>query len=327
MLTRFKALRASALIYACSTFLFLPGAFAQGYPTKPIRMIVGLAAGGAADITARIIGQKLTAELGQPVVVDNRPGASGIIAYETVAKAIPDGYTLAMVTAAVTTLPFLKKSLPYDIERDFAPVALASMSAHVLLVHPSVKANSVAELIALARAQPGKLSYASTGVGSAQHMAGEYFNIMAKTDIKHVAYKGGAGSVLATLSGEVEITYGSLVASVSQINSGKLRPLGITGAKRSPLLPTVPTINEAGLPGYDSIPWYGVLAPVRVPKAIITRLNQVIVKAAESSDLKETYSKLGLEAQTHTPEQFGKLIRDELEKNKKLVAQAGIKAD
>lgn len=327
MVTRFTVLRASAWLYVCSTFLALPSAFAQGYPTKPIRMVVGLGAGGAADITARLIGQKMSADLGQPVVVDNRPGASGVIAYEMVANAIPDGYTLAMVTAAVTTLPFLKKSLPYDIERDYAPVALASMSAHVLLVNPSVKANSVSELIALARSQPGKLSYASTGVGSAQHMAGEYFNIMAKTDIKHVAYKGGAASVLATLTGEVEVTYGSLVASVTHINAGKLRALGITGAKRSPLLPSVPTINEAGLPGYDSIPWYGVMAPARVPKHIITRLNQVIVKAGESSDLKEAFSKLGLEPQTHTPQQFGALIRAELVKNKKLVAQADIKAN
>lgn len=327
MVTRLKVLHASAWLYACSTFLFLPGAFAQDYPNKPIRMIVGLGAGGAADTTARLIGQKISAALGQPVVVDNRPGASGIIAYEMVANAIPDGYTIVMVTAAVTTLPFLKKSLPYDIERDLAPVALASMSAHVLLVNPSVKANSVTDLIALARSQPGKLSYASTGVGSAQHMAGEYFNIMAKTDIKHVAYKGGAASVLATLTGEVEVTYGSLVASVSQINAGKLRALGITGAKRSPLLPSVPTINEAGLPGYDSIPWYGIMAPARVPKRIINKLNDVVVKAGQSNDLKEAYGRLGLETQTHTPEQFGALIRAELVKNKKLVAQAGIKAN
>jgi len=314
--------------FAGSAALILPtSAAAQSYPNKPIRMIVGLAAGGAADITARLIGQEMSTTLGQPIVVDNRPGASGIIAYETVANSIPDGYTLAMVTAAVTTLPFLKKSLPYDIERDFAPVALASMSAHLLLVNPSVKANSVAELIALARSHPGKLSYASTGVGSAQHMAGEYFNIMAKTDIKHVAYKGGAASVLATLTGEVEVTYGSLVASVSQIQAGKLRALGITGTKRSSLLPSVPTISEAGLPGYDSIPWYGVMAPARTPKPIIAKLNQVIVKAGESNNLKAAFGKLGLEPQTYTPAQLGELIRTELVKNKKLVSQAGIKAD
>ncbi|MCE2947964.1 MAG: Bug family tripartite tricarboxylate transporter substrate binding protein [bacterium] len=305
----------------------MPQALAQSFPVKPIRMIVGLGPGGAADTTARLLGQRMATELGQPVLVDNRTGASGVIAYQLVASSIPDGYTLALVTAAVTTLPFLHTKLPYDIEKDLVPVAVPTSSSHVLLVNPSVKATTVAELIALARANPGKLSYASTGVGSAQHMAGEFFNILAKTNILHVAYKGGAESVMATLSGQVEVTYGSLVASTSLINAGKLRALGITGTTRSPLLPSVPTISEAGLPGYDSVAWYGVMAPARTPRPIITRLNEVIVKAGQTAELREAYAKIGLEPQSHTPEQFAELIRSELAKNRKLVAEAGIKAN
>lgn len=320
-------LRVRSLLCAGVLSLVLPWAWAQPYPVKPIRMIVGLGPGGAADTTARLLGQRMSTELGQPVIVDNRTGASGVIAYQLVAASNPDGYTLTLVTAAVTTLPFLHAKLPYDIEKDLVPVALATTSSHVLLVHPAVKATTVAELVALARGQPGKLSYASTGVGSAQHMAGEYFNILAKTNIMHVAYKGGAESVLATLSGQVEVTFGSLVASASLINAGKLRGLGITGTVRSPLLPSVPTINEAGLVGYDSIAWYGVMAPARVPRPIITRLNEVIVKAGQTPELREAYAKLGLEPQSHTPEQFAALIQAELVKNRKLVAEAGIKAN
>ncbi len=326
MLRSSKVIRASVFPLVCAVLFQSNISLGQEYPTKPIRMLVGLGPGGAADTTARLIGQKLTSELGQTVVVENRTGASGVIAYDKVATSTPDGYTLVMVTAAVTTLPFLQAKLPYDITKDLAPVALASTSSHVLLVHPAVKANSVAELIALARSQPGKLTYASTGIGSAQHMAGEYFNILAKTEVTHVAYKGGAESVLATVSGQVDITYGSLVAATNFINAGRLRALGITGTKRSPLLPSVPTISEAGLQGYDSIAWYGVMAPARVPEKIIIKLNTVIVKGTQTGDVKEAFNKIGLETQTHTPKEFGELIRAELVKNKSLVAQAGIKA-
>jgi tripartite-type tricarboxylate transporter receptor subunit TctC len=324
MLRMFKATGISICLYAA--VFSLSAAEAQDYPTKPIRMLVGLGVGGAADTTARLVAQKLSADLGQNVVVDNRPGASGVIAYERLATSTPDGYTIGMVTAAVTTLPFLQAKLPYDIQRDLQPVALASTTSHVFLVHPSVKANTVSELIALARAQPGKLSYASTGIGSAQHMAGEYFNFLAKTNIVHVPYKGGAESVRATLAGQVEVTFGSLVAASGFISSGKLRGLGITGTKRSPLLPSVPTIGEAGLPGYESIAWYGVMAPSAVPKSIVARLNELIVKSGQTAELGEAFNRLGLEPQSHTPQQFQELIRAELAKNQKLVAQAGIKA-
>ena len=306
---------------------FAPDATAQAYPTRPIRIVVGLGPGGASDLTARMVGQKMTAELGQTVVVENRTGASGIIANEKVATASPDGYTLAMVTTAIATTPALQAKLPYDIQRDFAPVALVVTSAHVLVANPKLPVKTVAELINLARAQPGKLSYGSTGIGSAQHIAGEFFNTMAKTDIKHVAYKGGAENVLATVSGEVELTYGNLSGSIPFINSDRLRPLGITGTKRSPLLPNVPTISEAGLTGYDSVAWYGILAPARTPDAIIRKLNSVIVKSGQTEEQKQAFIKMGMEPQTLTPEQFGEFIRTETAKNTKLIREAKIQAN
>jgi tripartite-type tricarboxylate transporter receptor subunit TctC len=318
--------RLFAGISVCASLLALDS-LAQTYPVKPIRVIVGFSPGGAADVTARLVGQKLSDELGQPVIVENRAGASGLIANGRVASSPPDGYTLAMVSSAVATMPALYAKLPYDVERDLAPVSLVVKSSHVLVVHPSVPARTVADLIALARSQPGKLSYGSTGIGSAQHIAGELFNVMAKTNIKHVAYKGGAENVLATVAGEIEMTYGSLVASVSFINAGRMRALGITGTKRSALIPSVPTISEAGLPGYDSTAWYGILAPAGVPKRIITQLNTLIVKGSQSNELKEAFNKQGLEPQSHTAEQFGEFIRAEIAKNLELVKLARMKAE
>jgi tripartite-type tricarboxylate transporter receptor subunit TctC len=321
-----RSLRLFAGLGACVN-LFALDSLAQTYPVKPIRIIVGFSPGGAADVTARLVGQKLFEDLGQTVIVENRAGASGILANARVATSPPDGYTLVMVSSAAAILPALRANLPYDVERDLAPVSLVVKSSHVLLVHPSVPARKVQDLIALARSQPGKLSYGSSGIGSANHMAGELFNLMAKTNIKHVPYKGGADNVLATVAGEIEMTYGSLVASVSFINAGRLRALGITGTKRSALIPSIPTISEAGLPGYDSTAWYAVLAPAGVPKDIIAQLNTVIVKGANANEMKEAFLKQGLEPQSHTPEQFGDFIRAEVAKNLELVKLAGMKAE
>ncbi len=311
---------------ACVSLLAVDS-WAQTYPVKPIRIVVGFSPGGAADVTARLVGQKLSEEIGQPVIVENRTGASGLIANERVAGSPPDGYTLVMVSSAAAIMPAPHSKLPYDVERDLAPVSLVVKSSHVLLVHPSVPVRTVPELIALARAQPGKLSYGTAGVGSAQHLAGELFNLMARTSIKHVAYKGGAENVLATVSGEIETTYGSLVAAVAFINAGRVRALGITGTKRSGLLPSVPTISEAGLPGYDSAAWYGMLAPAAVPKRIITQLNTLVVKGGQSTELKEAFTRQGLDPQSHTPEQFGEFIRAEIAKNMELVRAAKMKPE
>ena len=313
-------------MYVCTSLLFAESS-AQTFPVKPIRIVVGYSPGGAADVTARLVGKKLADELGQSVIVENRTGASGLIANERVATSPPDGYTLVMVSAAAAIMPALRANLPYDVERDLAPVALVVKSSHVLLAHPSVGVRNVKDLIALARAQPGRLSYGHSGIGSANHMAGELFNLMAKTKIKHVPYKGGADNVLATVSGEIELNYGSLVASVVFINSEKLRALGITGTKRSALIPTVPTISEAGLPGYDSTAWYALLAPAGVPKAIVTQLNTQIVRIGQSNELKEAFAKQGLDPQMHTPEQFGEFIHSEIAKNVALVKAAGIKPE
>lgn len=307
----------------------LPAAdsLAQTYPVKPIRIVVGFSPGGAADVTARLVGQKLSDEIGKPVIVENRAGGSGLIANARVAGSLPDGYTLAMVSSAAAIMAALHTNIPYDVNRDLAPVSLVVKSSHVLLVHPSVPVRTVADLIALARSQPDKLSYGSAGVGSAQHVAGELFNMMAKTKIKHVAYKGGTENVLATLTGEIESTFGSLVAAVAFINAGRVRALGITGTKRSALIPLTPTISEAGVPGYDSSAWYGILAPAGVPRPIITQLNTLIVKGGQSKELQEAFNRQGLEPQTHTPEQFGEFIRAEVAKYTELVKRAGMKAE
>ncbi|MCC6856292.1 MAG: tripartite tricarboxylate transporter substrate binding protein [Microbacteriaceae bacterium] len=300
---------------------------AQSYPVKPVRLVVGFSAGGAADVTARLVGQRLTRDTGQQVVVENRTGASGLLANRLVAAAAPDGYTLVMVSSAAAIMPALRSDLGYDVERDLAPVALAVKSSHVLLSHPSVPVQRLPDLVALARANPGKLSYGSSGIGSANHMAGELLNLLAKVSIKHIPYKGGAENVVAAVSGETELTYGSLVASTAFIRSGKLRALGVTGSQRSTLLPQVPTLAEAGLAGYESTAWYGILAPAGVPRTLVGQLNGLIVKAGQSSELKDAYAKQGLDPQPHTPEEFGDYIRAEIAKNVDLVKRANLKPE
>jgi len=302
-------------------------AWAQGYPVKPLRIVVGFSPGGAADTTARLVGQKLAEDIAQSVVIENRAGAGGLLANRRVAASPPDGYTLVMVSSAAAIMQALRTDLQYDVERDLTPVALPVKSAHILLAHPSLPVRKLTDVVALARQHPEKLSYGSSGIASANHMAGELFNLLAKTQIKHVPYKGGAENVLAALTGETELTFGSLVASVPFINSKRLRALGITGTNRSELIPSVPTISEAGLRGYESTAWYGLLAPAGVPKPIISQLNSLIVKGAQSSPLKGSFMKQGLDPQSYTPEQFGEFIRAEISKNRDLVKRAKLKAE
>lgn len=316
----------SAILLAA---MMLPAAHAaaQTFPTKPVRIVVGFSPGGAADVTARLIGAKLSEEFGQNFVIENRTGASGLIANARVATSPADGYTLAMVSSAAAIMPALRRDMPYDPERDLAPVALVVKSAHVLLSHPSLPVRNVADLVALARANPDKLSFGHSGYASANHMAGELFNVMAKIRIKHVPYKGGADNVIAAASGETELTYGSLVAATTFIHTGKLRALGITGTRRSTLIPNVPTISEAGLAGYDSTAWYGLLAPGATPKPILAHLNNVIVKSAQTPELRASFAKQGLDPQSDTPEQFGEFVRGEIAKNVRLVKAAGLKPE
>lgn len=301
-------------------------AFGQSYPAKPIRIMVGYTAGGAADLTARTIAPRLSALLGQPVLIENRAGASGGIAAESVAKSPPDGYTLLMIPDAITIAPALDAKLPYSLERDLTPVTLVTIGPYVLVVHPSVPAKSVRELLALARARPGKLNYGSAGIGSTAHLAGALINLLAKVDIVHIPFKGGAESVVGAASGQVDMTISSITPAQPLLAIGKLRALGVTSAKRSSQMPSVPTLDEAGLKGYECVGWYGLVAPSGVSKEIIAQLNAAVAKAANVPEIKKSYEAQGRELQITTPEEFAALIRRDTAQNAKLVKLTGLKS-
>lgn len=313
-------------IVACVNVLVFD-APAQSYPVKPIRIVVGFVAGGAVDFNARLVATKLSEYLGQTVIVENRPGAGSSIGTERVAASPADGYTLLMMATSGVVQAALRTNLPYNLERDLVPVSLVSSGAFLLAVHPSLPARSVKELIALARSQPGRLNTASPGVGTANHLAGELFNLSAKVSIVHVPYKGGAESTIAAASGEVAMTFAAVAVALPLVNTGKLKPLAITSVKRASLLPRIPTIAESGVPGYDYSAWYGMLAPAGVPRDIIARLNVAIGKAVQTPDTKEALTKQGLEPAANTPEQFAALIRADLAQTVKLIKLTGLKAE
>ncbi len=249
-------------------------AFAQaGYPSKPVRMVVPSSAGGGTDIVARIIAPELSKRLGQQVVIDNRPGAGTMIGIEVAAKSPPDGYTLLMVPATLAINSALYKKVPYDPQRDFAPITQAISSASIIVVHPSVPVKSLKELIAFARARPGQLNYASAGTGTYPHMTMELFLSMAKLKMVHIPYKGTGPAMIDMVAGQVATMAATILTGMPQIRAGRLRPLGITSAARSPIVPDIPTVAEAGLPGFESVQWYGMLAPARTPKDIVSRLH------------------------------------------------------
>lgn len=301
-------------------------AFGQSYPAKPIRIWIGFGPGGGADVVARLVAQRMVEPLGQQVLVENRPGAGGSIATAAVAKSPADGYTLQIISAAEPSQGALRK-LSYDLARDFAPVTLIALGGFVLVVHPSVPANDVKALIALVRSQPDKLTYGSSGIGGTPHLAGELFKLMTKTRVLHVPYKGGADAVVATASGEVDMSFNSIPAVLPLLNGGRLRALGVTGSKRSVSLPAVPTLDEAGIPGYDISGWFGMLAPAGVPREIVAQLNAAVVKAVRTPEMQDAFSKQGLEAQGSTPEQFGEFLRKEIAKNAVLIKAIGLKAE
>src|SRR5512140_1202101 len=257
------------------------GAQAQSYPSKPIRLVCPFPPGGAVDIASRAVAHELTQILGQPVTVDNRPGAGGNIGAEITAKSAPDGYTLLMTTSGIMGInPALYSKLPFDPIKDFAPISMLVSLNNVLVLHPSVPAKSVQEVIALAKAQPGKLTYASSGNGTSIHLSGELFKTMTGVDMLHIPYKGSAPAVTDLLGGQVNMMFDNIPSSLPHIKAGKLRALAVTGAKRSQLLPDLPTIAEAGVPGYESYVWFGVVAPAGTPSSIVQRLNAAIAKAA-----------------------------------------------
>jgi tripartite-type tricarboxylate transporter receptor subunit TctC len=314
-------------------FFFLAGICAcsnlsaQTYPAKPVRLIVGLSAGGAADISARLVAQKLSEKFSQPVLVENRTGAGGSLAAERLAKSPADGYTLGLLTASNAALPALNAKLPYNLERDFVPVSLIVDLPFVLVVHPSGPARSVKELLSLARAQPGKLTYGSAGIGSGAHLAAELFKFMAKVDILHVPYKGGAEASVALAAGQIDLSLPAISSVLPLLDAGNLRALAVSSAKRASLMPSIPTLDESGVPGYDRSVWYGIAAPAGVPSNIITRLNGAITDIVNTAEMKEALRKQGLQAVTNTPGQFAALLRDEIAANRTLIAVAGVKAE
>ena len=302
-------------------------ACAQSYPVKPLRMLFGYTAGGTGDIVARLLAQRMAESLGQNVVVENRPGAGGAIADELAARSPADGYTLLFAAGSSAILPALRAKLPYDIERDLTPVSLVVITSFALTVHPSVPVRDVKGLVALARARASKLTYGSPGVGSSAHFAAELFSMMADARMLHVPYRGPTESATAVLTGEVDAAFPSVTVALPFVGSGKLKALAVSSAKRAALMPEVPTLNEAGVTGYERAGWNGVLVPAAVPKDIVGRLNAVIVRAINTPQMTHAFGKHGLEAQTSTPEQFGTFIRRQLIENAKVVRFAGIKTE
>lgn len=300
----------------------------QGYPSKSIRMVVPFPPGGPADILSRAIGQKLTESWGQQVVVDNRSGAGGIIGSDIVAKATPDGYTLLMGFVGTHAInPSLYTKIPYDNVKDFEPVSLVATATIILVLHPSVSAKSVGELISLAKSKPGELTFGSPGNGTPQHLAGELFNTMAGVKMVHVPFKGAVPAIIDLLGGRVSLIFSSAPPALPHVKTGKIRALAVTSAKRSSVAPDLPTISESGLPGYEVINWYGVLAPAGAQKAIVAKLNAEIVKILNMPDVKERLSAVGIETFSSTPAQFAAFIKDETAKWAKVVKFSGARLD
>ena len=310
-------------------FLSVAGlAAAQQYPARPIRMIVGFPPGGGTDIIGRIVAQKLSENLGQQIVVENRGGATGMLGAEIAAKAPPDGYTIMMAhIAAISILPSLYARMSYDSAKDFAPITLAAIGPNLLVVHPSVPAKSVRELIALAKARPGQLQYASPGSGSVQHLSGELFKLQAKVDMLHVPYKGSGQSIVDLIAGHVHLDFDSVPPVLPHVRSGRLRALAVTSERRFSILPDIPTVTEGGVPGFDMSTWWGLVAPAAVSKDIIARLQGETVKLLRQNDVKEKIAFAGADTVGNTPDQFGAFIRSETDKYARIVKAANIKLD
>jgi tripartite-type tricarboxylate transporter receptor subunit TctC len=309
--------------------VFLIGAFitggvlAQDYPVKPVRFVIG----PAPDVLARLIGQKLTNAWGQQIIVDQRPAAGGIIAGEAVAKAAPDGYTWLLSTGAYPTLVGLYPRLPFDFVRDLAPVSLLATIPFLLVVHPSVPAKSVAELVKLARARPGQLNYASSGNGTTAHLAAEMFKNMAQVNIVHVPYKGTVPGVIDLISGHVHMMFAIMQLGYPHVQAGKLKALAVSGAKRSPSAPTLPTIAESGVPGYEFTSWNGVHVTAGTPKAVIAKIHAELVRVVALPDVKERMFGLGMEVAGSTPEQLAALVTSDIAKWGKVIKASGVRVD
>ena len=322
-----KSLRLPALAFAALAMLCTGGAAAQaGYPNKPIRMIVPFAAGGSTDNLARTMAQKLSELLGQPVIVDNRPGGNAIIGSEALTKAAPDGYTIMMTSVDHTVIPQLLPT-PYDPVKDFAPVGAVSYTQLLLVVNPSVPVNSLQELIAYAKANPGKLNYASSGSGGVPHLTGEMFASQTGIRMQHIPYKGGGPAMIDLVGGQVQLTFAIPINAIPHIKNGKLRPIAITGASRNEALPQVPTFTEGGVPGLDVKTWFAVFAPVGTPKPIVDKLSEDIRKALAMPDVKEKLAAQGMEPYVTTPDEFAAIVKADVAKYGQVIKAGNIKID
>lgn len=316
----------SAAVAAC--LLASSGFAATPYPYKPVRIILPGPPGGGADLLARVLGQRLTTDLGQTFVVDNRPGAGGMLGMDLAAKAAPDGYTIVMGNSGPNAvIPNLVKKVPYDPVKDLSPVSLVASAANLLVIHPSVQANSVSELVQLAKSKPGPMTYASGGNGQASHLAGELFKLMAGINLVHVAYKGSGPAILDLVGGRVDMMFSNIPSAMPQMNAGKLKALAITSSSRSRLVPKLPTMAESGVSGYESTQWYGFLAPARVPKAILDTLSSRVAVAVKSDEINALLLKQGFDPIGSTQNEFGDYIRKELVKWKKVIEAGKISTE
>jgi tripartite-type tricarboxylate transporter receptor subunit TctC len=320
-----RTLQRIAIALVASASLAAGTSFAQSYPSKPVRLIVPFAPGGPADIQARLIGPKLTEAWGQPVVVENRAGGNTIIATELTARADPDGHIVLVVSAGFAINVSLYAKLPYDSLRDFAPVTQLTSGPAIVVVHPSLPARSVKELIQLARSRPGQLTYASAGLPS--QLAVELFKVMTGTDLVHVPYKGAAPAMIDLIAGHVQVSFPTIIGALSHVRSGRLRALATTGAKRAPAAPDLPTMMEAGVPGYEAANWFGTAVPAMTPPAIVAKLSQEIARALRLPDVSERLLSQGMEPTSSTPEEFSAYIRSEMTKWAKVVKASGAKPE
>jgi tripartite-type tricarboxylate transporter receptor subunit TctC len=319
-------MRAAAMLMLTAIAAPMP-AFAQPYPVKPVRVLVGFPPGAGIDISVRLVASRLTETLGRQFIVDNRAGAGGNIAVETAARATPDGYTLVGLTSGAVIAQSAFKKAPFDIGRDLAPVAMMALAPLILTAHPSVPAKSLQELVALAKAKPGQLSYATPGTGTAPHVTGELLKLELGIDLLHVPYKGNAPAVADVMGGNVLLSFSNILTALPHVKTGRLRPIAITSVKRSAIAPEVPTVAESGLPGFESGTWYGIMTPAGTPRAIVDQLNAEIVRIVQLPDTREKLLAQGAEPLTGPPDHMDRFVRGEIARWAKVVKAAGIRLD
>jgi len=319
-----KRIISAALAAAACMPLLTP---AQSYPTRPVRVIVAAAAGGGSDFVGRVVSQKVSDTVGKPYVIDNRGGAAGVLGADLGAKAAPDGYTLMVIFANFSTFPSLSKKLPFDVSKDFAPVSNMAAGPLILVVNPSSPVKSVADLIEFAKSRPGGLSYAAPGVGSMGHLAAEQFRLMTKAPMEQIAYKGGGPAITALLGNEVQLYFSTPPAALTQVKAGRLRALAVTGPKRSPIAPELPTIAESGLPGYSVVGWFGVFAPAQTPRALVDVISRQYAAAVQNKDVEQRLTTEGLEPAGGTPAELASQLQTDIAKWGKVIREAGIRVE